>query len=180
MSQVRGATRGLLYSADRHAERATDEKGRSARDAIPSGVVGEPPNVRKPVSEVQLARARGLLAHEGGADVSSAAAGKIYEKLHTHLATLLGSVGVQALIVRSAELTQRSFAFFDASSVDDAAALRDCLQKQDPAVATDAAVVFFGTFLSLITTFIGERLTNQVLRSTWPSIVETAVTETPK
>ena len=41
----------------------------------------------------------------------------------------------------------------------------------------DAAAILFGTFFELLTTFIGERLTPQVLRSAWPTIEETAPTE---
>ena len=58
--------------------------------------------------------------------------------------------------------------------------LRACLQALDPAVATEAAAALFGTFLELITTFIGERLTIQVLRSAWPTIEDTAPRETKK
>jgi hypothetical protein len=48
------------------------------------------------------------------------------------------------------------------------------LQALDPADATEAAAVLFGTFLDLIATFIGERLTVLVLRSAWPTIEDTA------
>jgi hypothetical protein len=45
-------------------------------------------------------------------------------------------------------------------------------------VAGDSAAALFGTFFTLMTTFIGERLTTQVLRSAWPTIEEMASTET--
>jgi hypothetical protein len=54
------------------------------------------------------------------------------------------------------------------------------LQAQDPAVATESAAALFGTFFALITAFIGERLTTQILRRAWPTIEETAPRETEK
>ena len=64
-----------------------------------------------------------------------------------------------------------------------AKARRSCgahLQSLEPAVATETAAALFGTFLDLITTFIGDRLTVQVLRSAWPTIEETPPRETDK
>lgn len=124
----------------------------------------------------QVERARQLLAHEGAAstDHCAAAAEQVYNKLDAQLALLLGSAGVQALFRRSAKLAQGELAgVAQAVSCDDAAKLRECLQALDPAVAAEAAVVLFGTFFTLVATFIGERLTTEALRSAWPTI-ETA------
>ena len=118
-----------------------------------------------------------LLAHESaavvGAGQSATAAGRVYDKLHAHLSPLVGDVGVQLLFVRSAKLTQGEFAWLAEVSVfEGSTKLRERLQADDPPVGTEAAAVFFGTFLTLITTFIGERLTTQLLRSAWPTITE--------
>ena len=59
----------------------------------------------------------------------------------------------------------------------DSTKLRSCLEGQAPAVAMEAAVALFARFFALITTFIGERLTTQALRSAWPHIDETAPRE---
>ncbi len=122
--------------------------------------------------------ARALLAHEGARASSSAdgcatAASQLYDKIHARLAPLLGAAGVQALLARSARLTQDSFPFLAVAALD-ATKLRSRLQQQEPAVAMEAAVALFVTFLALITTFIGDRLTSQVLRSAWPTADETA------
>ena len=120
--------------------------------------------------------ARRLLAHEGaaasvGAEKCAAAADSVYDKLYTHLTPLVGMAGVQALFVRSAKLAQGEFACLaEASFHENSAKLRECLQAQDPAVATESAAALFGTFFALLTTFIGERLTTQALRSAWPTI----------
>jgi hypothetical protein len=129
-----------------------------------------------------LERARILLVHEGAAGNAgehATAAGRVYDKLHAHLAPLLGAAGVQALLVRSARLTQREFSFLDVAVVEDSTKLRERLQAQDPAVAPESAAALFATFFALVTTFIGERLTTQALRRAWPTIEE-ASTETRK
>jgi len=91
---------------------------------------------------------------------------------------LLGVIGVGLLFARSAKLAQSEFAAFaDVSVVEDSTKLRECLQAQDPAVATESAAALFATFFALLTTFIGERLTLQVVRRAWPTIAETPLTE---
>lgn len=127
----------------------------------------------------QVERARQLLAHEGapggGDQGATAAAGLVYDKLHAHLSPLVGEAGVQLLFVRSAKLARGDFAWLaEVSILDGATKLRDFLHAQDPALATESAAALFGTFFTLITTFIGERLTAQVLRAAWPTIEETA------
>lgn len=131
----------------------------------------------------QVEKAKRLLASEGApwgnSEECAAAAWRIYEKLNARLAPLLGLAGVQALFGRSAKLAKAEF-----PSLDDVAApegltrLGPCLQALDPTVAAEAAETLFGTFLDLMTTFIGERLTVLVLRSAWPAIEETAPRET--
>ncbi len=134
-----------------------------------------------PASPAQIERARRLLAHEGaagGADEAATAAGRVYDKLDAHLAPLLGAAGVQALLARSAKLTQGEFSFLTVAGPDGSKKLRECLRAQDPAVATESAAALFGAFFTLLTTFIGERLTVQALRRAWPQIEEMSPTET--
>ena len=107
------------------------------------------------------------------------AAERVYDKLRIHLAPLVGAAGLQSLLVRSAKLSERDFVCLKEITIHPGSTtLQTCLQSQDPAVAADAAATLFGTFFALITTFIGERLTTQVLRRAWPSIVESASPET--
>ena len=119
-----------------------------------------------------------LLAEEGAAggsaDECATAAGRVYDKLHAQLAPLVGPAGVRALFVRSAKLTKSEFPFLEVAALESSTTLRECLRAQEPAVAVRAAAVLFGTFFALITTFVGERLTTQVLRGAWPMIEETA------
>jgi len=127
---------------------------------------------------MQMGRARLLLAHEGAVAGSAAecaaAAGRDYDKLHAHLAPLLGSAGVRALLVRSVKLRQGQFPFLEVAVVDSSTKLAECLRAQDAAVAAELAAALFGTFFALINKFIGERLTTQALRRAWPTIEEIA------
>ena len=132
-----------------------------------------------------LERASELLAQEGAAGSADGrvgtAAGRVYDKLHAHLAPLVGDVGVEMLFVRSAKLAQGEFAWLaKVSDLEGSTKLRECLHAHDPAVATESAAALFGNFFALITTFIGERLTTQVLRRAWLTFDESAPTETRK
>ena len=127
--------------------------------------------------------ARRLLAHEGTSGSAdgraTTATARVYDKLHAHMAPLVGDDGVQLLFVRSAKLAQGEFAgLAEVSILEGSPKLREILQAQDPAVATESAAALFGTFFALMTAFIGERLTTQVLRRAWPTIEEMAPRET--
>jgi hypothetical protein len=131
----------------------------------------------------QVAWAKQLLAAEGNsgdkAEECAAAAWRVYERLNARLSPLLGSAGSQSLMVRSAKLAQAEFAcLVEVAAPEGLTKLGTCLQSLEPAIATETAATLFGTFIDLITTFIGERLTVLVLRSAWPAIEETAPTET--
>jgi len=131
---------------------------------------------------LQLERARRLLALEGASggdsNETAAAAGRVYDKLDARLTSLLGAAGVHALFARSAKLAQRELASLaEADILESSQKLYVHLQGLAPEVATRAAEALFGSFLALITTFIGERLTLQALRSVWPAIDEPAPRE---
>jgi hypothetical protein len=140
-------------------------------------------------SAAQLAWARRLLAAEGnsGADteVCVAAAVRVYDKVAGQLTPLLGLTGVESLFRRCAKLASAEYpALGEVAAIDGptelATRFRACAASLDPTVASEAAAVLFGTFLDLIVTFIGDRLTDQVLRGAWPSMEATAPRETQK
>lgn len=126
----------------------------------------------------QVERVERLLAHEAAQD-SVGAAGRVYEKLEQQLAPLVGAAGVQALFMRSAKLAQGEFAdLAQASIFEGSAALRERLAGPR-GIAQQSAIDLFATFLALVTEFIGERLTHQILRRAWPMLNE-QVPETKK
>lgn len=129
---------------------------------------------RDPGTAAQLQNARSVLAAEGLGDEdptrAAAAAGQVLDKLHLHLAPLVGVAGLQALLNRSAKLAQAEFHWLDASAVESSEALRARLDALEPVTAARAAVALFGFFFAVITRFIGERLTAAALREAWPAI----------
>jgi hypothetical protein len=133
----------------------------------------------------QVARAKRLLAAEGNsgdkADDCAAAAWRVYEMLNARLSPVLGSAGVQSLFVRSATVAQMEFASLaEITTPDGLTKLGACLQALEPAIATEAAATLFGTFIDLITTFIGGRLAVLLVRSAWPTIDDMSPRETEK
>jgi hypothetical protein len=136
-------------------------------------------------SGAQAERARQLLASEGdcsSTEACAAAAGRVYDKLAAELVPLLGPAGAHSLFMRSAKLAQSELGSLAGSgdSLESATRLRACLQSLELAGAIETAAILLGTFLELVTTFIGERLTVQVLRKAWPGIQETAPKGTHK
>lgn len=127
-----------------------------------------------------------MLAYEettgSAAGEATTAAGRVYDKLTTHLTPLIGAAGLQALLARSIKLAARDeLASLDEVSVlQGAPKLRDWLETQDPRAVAESAAVVFDTFFALLSTFIGERLTIQMLRSAWPTVEEPAPNESTK
>lgn len=122
--------------------------------------------------------ARNLLAREGGesAENCAAGAGRILDTLRAHLVPLIGTAGVDALLLRSAKLVKGEFAWLEESeAIQSSAALRECLRTREAGAAREAAAALFGTFFTLLITFIGERLTAEILQAAWPSLDAEAV-----
>ncbi|MGE0471286.1 MAG: hypothetical protein AB7L09_15655 [Nitrospira sp.] len=124
----------------------------------------------------QLARRIMTEAHPPGhpsQDVA-ASADRIYATWLTSLSAILGETGSMALFRRSLRLTEATFPLFSAAR--DAhvnamlSAVSTCLHVQDANVAQEAAVELLAIHLELLTTFIGQRLTEQLVRETWPDL----------
>ena len=130
-------------------------------------------------------RAKRLLAHEGAREGDSVqiatAACRVFDRLSAHLSPILGAAGVETLFARSARLLEAEYVCLAAvSPLGGSTKLRECLCVLDPADAGETAEALFGTFFALMGVFIGERLTNQVLRGAWPAIEDAAPRETKK
>jgi hypothetical protein len=127
-----------------------------------------------------------LLSHEGGdGEHPASAAARVYKKLHDRLAPIIGSAGVRALFFRSLRTSRLAgYTFLEGGTADPemefGKQLHDSLHGRTPSEAAEATAVVFATFIGLLTTFIGDRLTRQVLRGVWPDIAEAAPVETKK
>ena len=126
-----------------------------------------------------------LAQHAGsapGAEALAAAARRAYDDLARVSAPLIGQVGVDALTGRAVHLARREYPWLvDTREPEQAeepfAQVIVCLERQDPAVATEAAGAVFATFTGLLATFIGEPLTAGLLRKAWPAAFSDASTE---
>jgi len=120
---------------------------------------------------------RVLAQHSGpAADVKPlvVAARRAYDELARVAAPLIGQVGVDALTGRALHLAQREYPWLVPTAEPHQregpfAEVLFCLERQSPAVATEAAATVFATFTGLLITFIGEPLTVQLLQKAWPN-----------
>ena len=141
----------------------------------------------KTPTQVQLAVARRLLAHEANesdsAEARAAAAVHIHDKVFARLASLLGAGGACALYARSVKATAidvpslRSVDLDTKPNGSSVEPLLAFLREATPAVATESATAICTSLLVLLTTLSGERLTFQILRSAWPTFDASAPNE---
>ena len=117
-----------------------------------------------------------------GAAALAAAAQRAYDDLARVAAPLIGQVGVDALTGRTLYLAQRKYPWLVHTREPEQwkgpfAQIVFCLERQDPAVATEAAGALFATLTGLLVTFIGEPLTARLLRKAWPDAFSDASIE---
>ena len=117
-----------------------------------------------------------LVQHAGsaaGTDALTAAARRAYDDLARVSAPLIGQAGVEALTDRALRLAQQEYPWLARTREPEHAerpfaAVIVSLERQDPAVATEAAATVFAAFTGLLVTFIGEPLAARLLRQAWP------------
>ena len=112
----------------------------------------------------------------------AAAAQRAYDDLAQVSAPLIGQVGVDALTGRTLYLAQRKYPWLVHTREPEQwkgpfAQIVFCLERQDPAVATEAAGAVLTIFTGLLVTFIGEPLTARLLRQAWPDAFSDASIE---
>ena len=127
--------------------------------------------------EAMRQRALTVLAHYAGpavgAEAIGAAADRAYDDLVRVLAPVVGDHGVSALADRAVHNVQRRYTWLIQTrepqyTEQEFSQVIAAVKRQDPAVATEAAAAVFATFLALLATLIGKRLTDRLLRDAWP------------
>jgi len=132
---------------------------------------------------LQIAR-RALAQRAGphtGAGAIAVAARRAYDDLIRVSAPLIGEVGLEALTGRALHLAQRSYPWLiptpePEQSQEAFAHFLTCLEKQEPAVAAEAAEAVFSLVSGLFVTFIGDSLTAGILKKAWPDAFADAST----
>src|SRR5688572_22815108 len=104
-----------------------------------------------------------------GAKAIAAAARRAYDDLARVVAPLIGQGGFEALAARALHLARQEYpCLVQTRQPEDAAGsfsqVVDCLERQGPAVATEAAGAVLATLTGLLVTFIGEPLTTRLVR----------------
>lgn len=111
----------------------------------------------------------------GDPDELALAAVDLFETLLKTLSPLLGKGGSLALFRRSLKLTEETFpCYSEARSAQEDGILNAvgaCLRRQKLDVAREATSTLLLTFVELLATFIGERLTWQLLQEAWPHVL---------
>ena len=128
---------------------------------------------------------RVLAQHAGsapGTEALVAAVRRAYDDLARVSAPLIGQVGVDALTGRALHLAQRAHPWLVHTRAPEQwkgpiDQIIFCLEEQDPTVAAEAAGALFGTLTGLLVSFIGEPLTEGLLRLAWPDAFDDARTE---
>jgi len=123
-------------------------------------------------ADVEMARR--LLVLEG---VGAAAAVQVYVRLAARLEPLIGVAGMRALLARSAKLTAGERPRFAVLAFETTASgpaceqqLQACFEREEPEELIAAASALYATLLGLLTSFIGEHLVWQVVRSAFPAV----------
>lgn len=118
-----------------------------------------------------------LIAHEAHANKSSEtrtpAAFDVCEKLRPHLATLMGNIGVSALVSRALALATAEVPWLRAVHVEADGSLAG-LDGSEAQVAPEqfakGQMILLAQLLGLLVAFIGENLTLRLVREVWPKL----------
>ena len=119
-----------------------------------------------------------VLTPQDGSDTPAAAAvgaaaRRAYDDLARVLMPLIGQVGIEALAARAVHLAQREYPWLVTTRQPEQteapfAQIISSLERQDPALAMEAAAAVLAILTGLLVTLIGEPLTTRLVRQAWP------------
>ena len=110
----------------------------------------------------------------------------LWEQLAPELISIIGDGGFTPLYARSIRLACKQHAWLAQHAArppgqERFSELRNGLQAQNPAQATQASLDLFSIFLDVLASLIGEELTTHLLHSAWSNkISETSAKDLPK
>ena len=114
------------------------------------------------------------LGVERASDQMALATVTVHKKFLVQLSVLLGHEGASALFRQSLRRTQSAFPFYAEVIAGEPRTALDvlgkCLEKQTPERIVEASIALLTSFLELLATFIGERLTIKLLHDVWSDL----------
>ena len=103
-------------------------------------------------------------------ELKTPAAFYVFEKLRPYLATLMGSTGFHALLSRALAVANADDARLRTVHVKADGSLGGFEVPADPEEMAEASVVLVSQLLGLLVAFIGENLTERMVRELWPKL----------
>jgi hypothetical protein len=113
------------------------------------------------------------------------AIGAMWADIESALQPVLGRRGVVALFKRTLHLTATRYPWLaalkpgGADSAADLAELTELFAEQSPATVTEAGCALFAIFRDLLTTLIGDRLSERLLQAAWSTSSRAAPAQDP-
>lgn len=123
---------------------------------------------------------RRLIDVEAGGEIRTPTQGaaivtRLHEKLALHLAPVVGEAGLDALFSRCIKITKRTFPSLreletTGSAQSVLSQFFQHLEKQEPATVGAITGSLMVNLVGMLSAFIGEGLTWQLLRNAWPDL----------
>lgn len=95
------------------------------------------------------------------------AAEQVFQRLHDHLAKLIGVLGFRTMLARSLKLAQARLPRLKGIEVDPGgmiAGLSEALRARSPAEALEASATLLSHFLDLLAAFVGDDFASDLVR----------------
>jgi hypothetical protein len=110
--------------------------------------------------------------------VAAAVEGTV-RRLHEEVSSLIGPVGLLALVRRATHLSRREFPWLDQLEVQVGhvmalQGLTECVRTQGREQVAEGATLLLSHLLELLCNFIGQDLTLRMVRRGWPTLLETS------
>lgn len=93
---------------------------------------------------------------------------QVLRRLSPGVTALVTTAGYRALLSRALRLARTEFPLLDGVAVGTVGAYIDGRRVAGAGVSEDSVVAFIGALIGLLATFIGDDLTDNLIRDTWP------------
>jgi hypothetical protein len=137
------------------------------------------PTLRESIRAVANDLLAGAAADSPPAAIAALAVQR-FEKLASHLAQLVGEMGVRALFARSVADARSTYAWLATVQSSDSpwGQLREAMERQHPRAIRDAFAELLAGFMELLARLIGDGLVRRFLHDVWPEVFPQLAKET--